>query len=488
MKSLKILTTYFLVWCMLMVFLPFAISASDIPDPKTYIPSLSLIFNNKSRLDDPRPFTQTIGVAKVLPKEMYEKLTYDVVKMKETWADIVGFKAPDVVGKIAPEIKAGKYTYKDLEKYPGFKQLMFPDLYNRIKPGAPPLGGNIPEFEIIPTRQYYWSLPIAEATKKNLGKTKLDGAGYLKPETWLGGIPFPNPSGEFKAQQIMYNWEKRYISWELNYWLFQYVTSWNKRLNVDSEGSAVIPTIRFAGRCLIPPYGWFDDRAEKNREFKAFVLTFLTPRDLAGMGQYGLFYLEPSKIDSQMVYIPSMRRIRKMSATDTQDPVGGFDLVYDDNEGFMQKLNPKIYPYKFEVLEEREYLVVTNSLDGSEYVASKGVELRNIKMERRPLYVVKLTQLDSNYVYSKRIFYIDKEMFVAYHNEYFDQKGRLYRTWETNYGWVPEMGMLNWCGSFLLMRDHVDLHTSISGPSYQLPAKWERGDVSLGGLVGKEIK
>ena len=40
-------------------------------------------------------------------------------------------------------------------------------------------------------------------------------SGYIKPETWEGGVPFPKPSGPFKAQEIMYNLEKRTFSWEL---------------------------------------------------------------------------------------------------------------------------------------------------------------------------------------------------------------------------------------------------------------------------------
>ena len=163
----------------------------------------------------------------------------------------------------------------------------------------------------------------------------------------------------------------------------------------------------------------------------------------------------------------------------------GQDQIYDDNEGWMQKLSPTRYPYKFEVLEEREFLVPAPTVDGSGYWASKGVELRNLKMVRRPMYVVKLTQLDPNYVYGSRIFYIDKETFNFYHNEFFDQKGRLYRAWDGNYGWFPEMGMFaSWASSFILMRDFIDLHSGIERP-YQIPAFWNRKDVSLKGLMMK---
>ena len=59
---------------------------------------------------------------------------------------------------------------------------------------------------------------------------------------------------------------------------------------------------------------------------------------------------------------------------------------------------------------------------------SKKIEWRNIEFERRPVYVVQLTQQDPNYVYSKRIMYIDKETFYLFYVENYDQKKRLYRS------------------------------------------------------------
>jgi len=160
----------------------------------------------------------------------------------------------------------------------------------------------------------------------------------------------------------------------------------------------------------------------------------------------------------------------------------GMDQIYDDNEGWMQKLSPTRYPYKFELLEEREFLVPASTVDGSEYISSEGVEFHGLKFERRPIYVVKLTQQDPNYVYSYRIFYIDQETFNFYHNEYYDQKDRLYRTWDGTYGWHPNMGAFSWAGMLQVTRDHLDQHSTV-GQSYQLPALWDRKDISLKGLL-----
>jgi hypothetical protein len=464
------------------------VSAEDtgFPHPSTYLPTIDQLLNQKAKYDDPRPYLTTMGPKQILPPEMYAKLSWDVDKMKKAWAEVRGFKSTDAVGVISPEIKPGKYIWQDKEKHPGLKALMWKDLYeNRFKQGGPPHGGCIPEFELVPTRQYYFAMPITEATKANEGKTKLTNEGYFMPETWEGGYPFPKPSGKFMAQQIMFNIERRYLAWGLNFYILcPNLHGYTKDFTLDFDGAYDVTHIRLAGRVMAPPYGFFDDRAKTRGEFKNFILGFLAPRDVAGAAQNALYYLGAGESDQQMIYLPSLRRIRKLTATDTQDPIMGQDQIYDDNEGWMQKLSPTRYPYKYEVLEEREYLVPAPTQDGAEYIKREGLEFMNLKFERRPLYVIKLTQLDPNYVYSYRIFYVDKETFNFFHIENYDQKGRLYRTWDGNYSFFPEMGMFSWSGMLNVMRDHIDLHSGVQQP-YQLPAFWTREDVSLKGLVDK---
>ncbi|MBI5446430.1 MAG: DUF1329 domain-containing protein [Deltaproteobacteria bacterium] len=453
-------------------------------NPETYTFTWAEFEKHKKALDDPRPVLKEFGLKQILPASVYSHLVAEPEDMKKAWSELVGFKAPDVVGKIAPEIKPGKYTYKDLSQHPGFKQLMTPDLYNRIKPGAPPHSGNIPEFEIIPTREYYWSLGISEMTKKNLGKTKLDDKGYVIGSTWAGGYPFPRPSGPFKAQQIMANVEKRYLSFGHEVWLVNYGLGFNKNLKIDFAGIDTVRRMSLAGRAVFPPYGTYDKRAEELGETGTALVVFETPRDMAGLGLEQIYYRDPLKPDLNLMYIPSFRRVKKMSATDTQDAIGGQDLIYEDQEGWGQKLSPQRYPYKMEIIEEREYLVMAPTIDGAEYVSSKGnYEFRNVRLERRPLYVVKLTQQDKNYVYGSRILYIDQENFNFYHIANYDQKGRLYRTFDLNPGWHPEMGHMSWFGAFAHFRDHIDLHSNvIMGAA--IPAAWDREDIKLEGRKG----
>ncbi|MBW2217561.1 MAG: DUF1329 domain-containing protein, partial [Deltaproteobacteria bacterium] len=169
---------------------------------------------------------------------------------------------------------------------------------------------------------------------------------------------------------------------------------------------------------------------------------------------------------------------------DSQDPIMGQDIIYDDNDSFIQKLSPTRYPYKYEIIAEREYLCPALTLDGADYFSSEGYECRNMRFELRPMYVVKMTQLDPNYVYGVRMFYIDKETFLMNHMSNYDQKGRLYRTFDVNWSFFPEMGAVTYAGGLYLLRDHIDLHSSVQ-QFYMLPAYYTRKDLSLQGVIRK---
>ena len=437
---------------------------------------------NKGLMDDPRPvLTTTLAYKKVLPPDLYAKLTYDVEEMKKLWAEVVGFRSPDQVGKIAPEIMPGTYSYKDKAKYPGLKELMIPMHYEFFKEGGPPLAGSYAEIKVVPTRQYYLSPPIAKATKEGMGRVQLDDDGIIKEETWVAGLPFPRPEGQFKANQVIYNWIKTPLFWDS-----MYATSVNKgftrTLRVDQEMVANIMQITLKGRTRLEPFGEFDERAKKNGEYLQMNFFYQAPRDMYGNVLGMTSYMDPDKYDQMMLYINALRRVRLLSATDIQDAIGGADYAYVDNNGLGQKLSTTIFPYKNEIVAEREYLIPFSTWDESEYMNAKG-EIYNLEWERRPLYAVKMTQLDKNFVYSYRMVYIDKETGILVHVENYDQKGRLYRSTVGMRPFIPEMGAFAFgCG---LARDHLDLHTSWTN-GYMVPAPWlTRADVSLRGLVIK---
>lgn len=476
MKQVKIFAICFLVsFVTLSVVVPTVWGAGEVKLTLTEFEKYKKLF------DDPRPYLKDI-YKKLVSPELYSKVTFDVEKMKEMWVEAIGFKAPDEVGKIAPEIKPGTYSYKDKDKYPGLKALMIPLHYDFLfKPGGPPFAGCFPTIEVVPTRQYFLALPIAKATIENKGRTKLDDKGLVIEETYMAGFPFPKPEGKFKANQIIYDLLKRPISWDSSYQL-SLTYGFTSNLKMDQVLVVNLSTLKTRGRVLMEPFGWYDERAKKMGEEGFNQMTYEAPRDMFGNVLSFVRYVDPDKFDQMMLYINSIRRVRLMSATDIQDALGGADTIYADIDLYSQKLSSTIFPYKCELIDDREYLIPFATLDGSEYLSSKGCEFHNFKWERRPMYVVKMTQLDKNFVYSYRILYIDKESFLPCVILNYDQKGRLYRSLSYTNGFLPEMGMFPY-DIIGMYYDHVDMHSTYGyGLSIPKPGL-TRNDVSLRSLV-----
>jgi len=459
-------------------FIPLVVwGAENLPHPDTYLPGLNDLNKLKKVTDDPTDLMTTYPMKDVLPPEICGVMAFDDKEAKRQTEGILGFKSPDLVGKISPGIKPGKYTVEDLEKYPGIKELFPPELLLHIKPGGPPLVGSMPEFEIIPTRQLYWYSKLGEATRQNLGKTKLDKNGYIVPLTWQGGFPFPQPYGKFKAQQLYYNFETRVTHFDGCYFTRNETVSFDRNLTRDKYRLTAGTHIKFMGRTLFPPYGWLDEHAKKNGMFMSYSSVSLEPRDSRGTVLLNHKYDDPNKMNQWMIFVPSLRRIRKMNSTDTQEPMG--DLIYDDIAHISQKITPHKYPYKFEIIAEREYLMPIQYNRAVAWIDSKnGYALGGIQFMRRPCYVLQMTQLDPYYVYGKRIIYIDKETFGSFLSANYDHEGRLYRSQIFTRTFMADAGQISTYGTFSLLIDHADSHSTFS-MSIFVPAPFERKDFTI---------
>lgn len=463
--------------CVVSIF--FLVSNRDACGQGMYGISCDTIHKKKEIYDDPRPLVKDLSYDTLLPSETVQDLTYDIEAMKRLWSDLVGFKSPEITGNVAPEIIPGEYSCADKDKYP-FKEIMIPTYYDRFNPGSPPFACNFSRIKVIPTRHYYWALPVSEASKKYQGQVKQDAAGYMDYSTYEAGFPFPRPSGEHKAMQIMYNWEKRYVNWESSYLLLE-VKGFDADLREDFDSLMEMFAIRLDGRVTMEPFGWLDERAEANHESRAIINKCYSPRDLFGNAFSSLTYENPNKMHQCMMYLNVFRRVRTMSGTDTQDAMGGQDTIYEDGDGFNQKITTKRYPYTYEVIAEREYLVPAYTLDGSGYLSSKGRELHDYEFERRPVYVLKLTQMDKDFVYSYRILYFDKETFTLLLAENYDQRGRLYRDYAIRNVFHPTMGMFSL--SDIVSRDKVDVHSTYQR-GFVVPAPGiGRDDVSIRNMI-----
>ena len=315
---------------------------------------------------------------------------------------------------------------------------------------------------------------------KNEGTAKLDEQGYHDYSCYKGGIPFPKPSGKDKGWQVVHNFVDSY-GYGMGEEYFNPVAGYgiDDNFKIDRHSVGDYYSFRTYARVIREPKGmWFDSRAKKQGERELIYYEALEPRDLYGNAYIWIKTVDTDASDNLMVYTPLTRRIRKMSSSDRQDQAIGADYTYDDINFLNQKLTADAYPYKVHLIEEREFLVPMYTLTGDEYYDSKSRFLwRNLEFERRPMYVVEMEQLDPNYVYSKRVYYIDKETFEIVAGLFYDQKGRLWRSMNVLWGFVPETGIFMWLGANYF--DHIDVHTTLEQDYFIASQDSDRSEFSV---------
>jgi hypothetical protein len=430
--------------------------------------------------DDPTSLFKTINYYKDwVSQELWDELSKDPEEARRAWEKAVGFKAPDVCGTIAPEIKPGKYTLADKERLP-FKELMPPHIYARFnEPGGQGknFGGNFTEFEVTPTRQFYLPYGVAMDTIKNEGKARQNEDGYAEKLTYEPGVPFPKPSGPHAAWQVIYNIDVDVSKSFDNGAAVMFDTGIDRSFRQDREGLNTYYSQKLSRRSIMEPKGrWYDARAEKLQEASSWLTYGYEPRDVYGIVFFETRFDNMEKLQTAMLYTPFLRRIRKYTSSDRQDAANG-DYTSDDDGFFNQDLTPDQYPYEIKILEEREFLIPAYTIDGEAWIDSKSKFLwQDLKMERRPCYLVEMKQLDATYIYRTRLFWVDKENFLPLIGEFYDQKGRLWRTMQTQWAFGPETGCNTYYQTWAF--DYIDVHTTIL-TAYEYPGEnMDRNEMS----------
>ncbi|MGP1454644.1 MAG: outer membrane lipoprotein-sorting protein [Treponema sp.] len=124
---------------------------------------------------------------------------------------------------------------------------------------------------------------------------------------------------------------------------------------------------------------------------KKTVMVFLLPADVKGVGYLSFSYDDESKSDDRWLYMPALKKAKRISGSSSQDYFMGTDFTYDDISGH------KIDDYTYTLL-------------GEEPVDGKNCW----KIESVPV---------NKSMYSKYVSWIDKESLVQVKAEFYDEQG-----------------------------------------------------------------
>ncbi len=184
----------------------------------------------------------------------------------------------------------------------------------------------------------------------------------------------------------------------------------------------------FRERTLVDPKPEMPNR--DNARYKEAMYPMIEPFDLKGTGFTSNRYIDHTKQDDSWLYLPQLRRVRRLSSAQRSDALFGQDTDQDSYAGYAG--NVGWFTWKF--LGEKTML---GSFHADkipvEWQPPSGDFLHASAWEPREVWVVEGASKVPQYAYSKRVIYLDRESYRILYSDIYDQAGELWKVWVNNF-------------------------------------------------------
>src|SRR5205085_5633073 len=177
--------------------------------------------------------------------------------------------------------------------------------------------------------------------------------------------------------------------------------------------------LRYIGRLYQDPKpAW---NTSEGYQTKGSLHPILEPFDLKGVGALSFRYIDPAKQDDTWLYLPSLRRVRRLSSAQRSDALFGQDTDVDSYGGYAGQIawmDWKLLGVKDALAAFHTTAFPVKWAEGAADWAFEG------EWEKRPMYVVEGASKLPQYAYSKRVIYVDKDEFVIPYSDMYDRGGQ----------------------------------------------------------------
>jgi Protein of unknown function (DUF1329) len=159
--------------------------------------------------------------------------------------------------------------------------------------------------------------------------------------------------------------------------------------------------------------------------FKEVLGPLVAPFDLKGISALEYRYIDAAKQDDTWLYVPSLRRVRRLSTAQRSDALFGQDTDVDSYYGYAGQVT--WMDWKF--LGEREIVGIVH---GQHYPVKWNEKVDwafDETWEKRKVFVLEGVSKLPQYAYGKRVLFIDKETYGIPYSDIYDRSGELWKIW-----------------------------------------------------------
>ena len=342
------------------------------------------------------------------------------MKMSRSWCAALALVLSALATSVHADVAPGdKIDGTNVAKA---KDLISPGLEWAIKRGLP--------ITVVESKRVEWPKAYKEATEKYAPQVKLSADG-LTVNNYVAGQPFPNldPKDPQFPLKIMWNYE---------YGFANGLDDTDLR-NFDADTGTIPPAgpmtverhflLDHLRRLFWTARLYVDPKPEKPNpngyRVQQGLYPILEPFDLKGVGALGNRYVDSGKQDDSWLYLPSLRRVRRLSTAQRSDALFGQDTDVDSYYGYAGQVSWMDWKY----LGEKEVLGAVHAEHFPVKWHSKVDWAFDDVWEKRRVYVIEGTSKLPQYAYSKRVLFIDKEYWGIPFSDIYDRSGELWKLW-----------------------------------------------------------
>ena len=361
------------------------------------------------------------------------------------------------------------------------KDLVSPGMHWCVQHGFP--------MEIVETQPIKLRSAFLEATEKYSAQVKLAEDG-LSLVNFVAGRPFPtlDKNDPQLAAKIMQNYSFSIAFDDLDIRNFDADTgpiSIDRPLQVERHFLIDhFMRLYYVGRLYVDPKPTLPN--DEGYHFKETLKPLIEPFDLKGVGFTYYRYLDPQRQDDSWLYLPSLRRVRRLSTAQRSDALFGQDTDQDSYGGYAGQIAWMDWNF----LGEKEVLASYHAKDFPVKWAEGAADWAfDSQWEKTKVWVVEGISKLPQYAYSKRVLYVDQHLYTIPYSDMYDRGGALWKIWVNNFKFAKEPfpgspvsyeETTPFLPAIVMVDMQLEHATKASTPSHRFPGEpgwyWSLGD------------